>query len=160
MKKTVFVITCFIAIALLSMAFIKQEDPLYKNLKILPKDITKHGMDSIMKHYTVSLGVKCNFCHVRNEADRKLDFASDGNKKKAVAREMMLMTREINRKYFVEQNWTNEGDNSTDQAITCYTCHHGQEDPAAFPPPRTDTTHEGATSGSATHSGPTQEGTR
>ena len=35
----------------------------YKNLKVLPKDISEQRMDSLMESYTKALGVSCSFCH-------------------------------------------------------------------------------------------------
>src|SRR5690606_23342798 len=37
--------------------------PPWKNLKVLPKDISKDSLDHLMKGYTLALGVKCNYCH-------------------------------------------------------------------------------------------------
>ncbi len=45
---------------------------------------------------------------------QKLDFASDENEHKLIARDMMRMTMKINKKYFR---------NEKQDAITCYTCH-------------------------------------
>ena len=133
MKKTFAVILGFAAIITLSLAFTKKEDPVYKNLKILPKNITKEQLDSVMHHFTASLSVKCNFCHVRNEEAKTWDFASDDNKHKLVAREMMKMTDKINDKYF---DVTGSKKNKLDAQlmVTCYTCHHGNTDPATKAP--------------------------
>ena len=58
------IILCVAAFVCMSF-IVTNEEPRYKNLKVLPKNITKPQMDSVMKHFTVALGVKCNFCHVR-----------------------------------------------------------------------------------------------
>ncbi|MGH2646369.1 MAG: c-type cytochrome [Ginsengibacter sp.] len=100
MKKSFLIIfTCVIAI-LIFQAFTTSYEPHFKNLQILPKDISGHDLDSVMHHFTASLGVKCNFCHVRNEAEKKMDFASDDKPEKKVARKMMLMAIDINKNYF------------------------------------------------------------
>ena len=128
MKKSIFIISIFIAVVLASFAFKKAEAVKYENLKVLPKNTTKQQMDSIMKHFSASLGVRCTYCHVRgNDAQMNFDFASDGNNKKAEARDMMRMMNKINRKYF-------RGGNEGGLAVTCYSCHHGQEEPATKPP--------------------------
>ena len=129
MKKTWIITTCFVALVCMSFAVTKEE-PRYKNLKVLPKSITKPEMDSVMKHFTASLGVKCNFCHMRTADNKEWDFASDGNKHKLVAREMMKMTKKVNKKYF---NVTeNKGVNTT-LMVSCYTCHNGKAEPAVRP---------------------------
>ncbi len=133
MKKTLAVTLALGLMIFASMAFTKDE-PRYKNLKVLPKDITEKQMDSVMHHFTASLNVKCNFCHVRREGEQHPDFASDDNKHKLVARDMMKMTNKLNKKYF------NLGGGkqtlSTRLMVTCYTCHHGSTDPATRPAPR------------------------
>lgn len=133
MKKTFAVVLGFAAIISLSLAFTKKEDPVYKNLKVLPKDITKEQLDSVMHHFTASLNVKCNFCHVRNEETKSWDFAADDNKHKLVARQMMKMTDKINDKYF---DVTGSKKNKLDAQlmVTCYTCHHGATDPVTKAP--------------------------
>lgn len=111
-------------------SFVAKDIPVFKNLKVLRKDISEKELDSIMHHFTVSLGEKCNFCHVRNEAKGEMDFASDDNQYKSVARKMMLMADKINK-----DNFKMEEDGKTEiiQAVTCYTCHHGEAVPSTKP---------------------------
>ena len=100
MKKSFLVIlTCVISV-IIFQAFTTSREPHFKNLQILPKDISGHDLDSVMHHFTAALGVKCNFCHVRNESERKMDFASDDKPEKNIARKMMLMAIDINKNYF------------------------------------------------------------
>lgn len=139
MKKTVIVSLLFAAI--ISMSFVMTADePIYKNLKVLPRNIKRNQMDSVMKHFTVSLNVKCNFCHTYNEELKAMDFASDANDHKGIAREMIKMTTKLNEKYFDVKDKTKL---NTYQEVTCYTCHNGKVHPAKFPAqakPETDTT--------------------
>ena len=85
-----------------------------KNLKLLKPE---HLMRT-MQMFRVSLGVRCDFCHVRG------DFASDQKPEKLMARKMIVMVHQIN-------------GNFPDGKIhvTCYTCHRGSEMPATEPPP-------------------------
>lgn len=141
MKRSLWVTFGFALLIMASLAFTNDE-PLYKNLKVLPKNTTKEQMDSIMKHFTASLNVKCNFCHVRNEEAKTWDYASDKNKHKLISRDMMKMTTKINKKYFDVGGGKNS---STALMVTCYTCHNGHKEPEAMPPapqpkPATDTT--------------------
>ncbi len=130
MKKTAFIISAFASMIAFSFAFTKADEPRYKNLKVLPKSTTKQQMDSVMKHFTASLGVKCNHCHVYNEAQKSMDFASDANEHKGVARDMMRMTSKINQKYFDVKNSKSL---EADLEMTCYTCHNGKAHPGKWP---------------------------
>jgi len=125
--KPLFFITAIVGIiSLAAMAPGQQKDePKAKNLKVLPKDISHHDLDSIMDNFKVALGVKCDFCHARSKDNPKhLDFASDEKEHKLVARDMMKMTNKINKKYFKEH----EG-NDNIAAIQCATCHNGNKKP-------------------------------
>ncbi len=133
MKKTVIIIFCFVAVVSMSFVVIKDE-PRYKNLKVLPKNTNKQQLDSVMKDFTVALGVKCNFCHVRlGDEQKNWDFASDGNKHKNIARDMMRMTAKINKKFFDVKNVKSL---DADLEVGCYTCHGGKAHPAKFPTPQ------------------------
>ena len=86
-----------------------------RNLKVLPADISRDDLKAQMKQISKDLGVKCSFCHVKD------DFASDDNKHKRIARKMMKMTQDINGRHFA---W--EGA----PQVSCFTCHQGQKEPA------------------------------
>jgi hypothetical protein len=75
-----------------------------------------------MKTFSKSLGVKCNHCHVaRTDDPKKLDFAADDKPEKQIARKMIRMTADINKKYI-----SKIGDLDH---ITCVTCHRGHLKP-------------------------------
>ena len=83
------------------------------NLKVLPKSWSRKQVTAYMKGgIKRGLGQKCSYCH-----DVK-DYAADGNKHKAIAREMIQMTFEMNKRYFGGK-----------QRVTCYTCHLGKKEP-------------------------------
>ena len=155
MKKTFLVSLAFVGLVALSCAVTKQNagstgKSEYKNLKVLPQDITHEQMDSVMHHFTASLNVRCNFCHMRNDQTNQWDWASDENKHKLAARSMMTMTNELNKKYF---NLTGASaiTITTPLMVTCFTCHHGSTEPSTKPPkqerpqqrPPQDTTRKG-----------------
>jgi hypothetical protein len=104
------------------------EEPKYKNLKILPKKISKEDLDKVMDSFKEALGVKCSFCHApsKDTAQKWPDFASDEKPEKGIARKMMKMTGKINKKYF-SYNKNEQGE--TIPAVSCMTCHHGKEHP-------------------------------
>jgi len=97
--------------------------PAFKNLKIFPAEIPRERLIEIMRGYTVSLGVKCTFCHVGEEGKREtMDFASDANPHKNIARMMMAMTRRLNEQDFAVKDFTK-------LKVTCFTCHRGSPHP-------------------------------
>lgn len=107
----------------------------WKNLKVLPKNISKKDLDKVMDDWRDALGVRCGFCHARNKETGKTDFASDSLEEKKAAREMMKMTANINKKYFKEDKDSKDSKDMT-AAITCYVCHHGNAHPESIAPPR------------------------
>jgi Photosynthetic reaction centre cytochrome C subunit len=100
MKKSLLIIIGCITSIILFQAFTITQEPHFKNLQILPKDISDHDLDSVMHHFSASLGVKCNFCHVVDTVAKKMDAASDDKPEKNMARKMMLMAIDINKNYF------------------------------------------------------------
>jgi hypothetical protein len=132
MKRSLKVIFGLILVVAVSAAFTRIKDPGYKNLQLLPKNITEKQMDSVMHHFTESLNVDCNFCHVKQDAnEQEWDWASDKNKHKLVARQMMTMTNKLNDEYFP---YSGKAENlSTILTVTCYSCHNGSTEPATKP---------------------------
>lgn len=131
MKKSYAVIAAFVLLIAVSFAFTSLEDPNYTNLKILPKNISKTKMDSVMKSFTAALGVKCNFCHTYDQEAKAMNFASDANEHKDVARQMMRLTTKLNKKFFDVKNAKSL---DSKLAVTCQTCHNGKEHPATLAP--------------------------
>lgn len=125
MKKNLIYIFSFLLVGLVLMSFNnstkevyfgKLSDDGFKNLKILPKDISKDSLMTLMKGYNKALGVKCNHCHT-------MDKSSDEKHEKDIARHMIKLTNEINAKEFapVGEQYKN--------AIDCATCHRGSTKP-------------------------------
>ena len=116
------------SLVILGVAATTRPDARYKNLQILPKDISEHDMDSIMNSYTRALGMGCGFCHnpVAGFED-SLDFVTDKNEMKENARKMMRMTIEINTKNFYYDKKKSPVYLNT---VHCYTCHKGEAYPA------------------------------
>ena len=99
----------------------------HKNLKILSKNISYENLDKVMDNFKDALGVKCNFCHVKQKEDEsKWDFASDEKPEKEIARKMMKMMMRINKKYFKHKVSYNPGEVLT---VSCQTCHNGKPRP-------------------------------
>lgn len=68
-----------------------------------------------------ALGVSCNTCHVRG------NFASEDKPEKLKARQMLEMTKALNKQYFPDYK-PKEGESMLGR-ITCYTCHKGETAP-------------------------------
>lgn len=88
-------------------------------------------MDSVMQHFSISLNVECTFCHTKMPGSEELDWASDSNKHKLVAREMMTMTNKLNDEHFPYGGKAE--DMATNLTVTCYTCHQGKKHPLVKP---------------------------
>jgi len=139
-RKKIAVFVCMAACIIFSVAAHKPDGKQqgYKNLQILPKDISKDSLDHVMHFFTRSLGVHCDFCHAKSKdtTQRWPDFASDDKPEKNIARHMMTMAGEINVKYF---NFMGSTMPDTIHVVTCVTCHNGKPHPenmVAPEPPR------------------------
>ncbi|HLS38228.1 MAG TPA: c-type cytochrome [Sphingobacterium bovisgrunnientis] len=101
-----------------------QENNKPKNLKVLSKNISDEELTKVMRGFNAALGVKCGYCHApKSNGEKGMDFASDSNPKKNMAREMMKMTKKINKKYFKHEH------QGLVKNISCETCHNGQAQP-------------------------------
>ena len=89
------------------------------NLQALPTETTRPEVIAIMQAFTVALGVRCEHCHVGPPAN--LDYSSDEKPVKRTARQMILMTRDINAKVASAVN--KQASDAT--RVQCVTCHRG-----------------------------------
>ncbi|HXT18865.1 MAG TPA: c-type cytochrome [Gemmatimonadaceae bacterium] len=96
------------------------------NTKIIPRNTPPIQVVGIMRNFAIDLGVRCQFCHVGREGQplAQFDFASDEKQTKAIARQMMLMAQEINRRVD-----TLPGHSAQSIQVTCRTCHRGVSKP-------------------------------
>ena len=93
----------------------KKAEEVFKNIQML-KGIPADQVFPTMQFITASLGVECDFCHVRDA------FEKDDKKPKVTARKMMDMMFAINADNFDRH-----------RAVTCYSCHRGSVQPVAIP---------------------------
>lgn len=102
----------------------------FKNLKVLPKDISEEQLDEYMHKFSTSLGVRCWYCHVGEEGKpfSEWDFAADTKKPKETARLMMQMTGELNQKWVAQV----KSDRPAPARVGCATCHHGKPVPQSL----------------------------
>lgn len=103
----------------------------WQNLKVLPQNISKDSLHNLMKGYSISLGVKCNFCHEsQKDNPKELDFASDAKIQKEIARGMIKMTDDINKNYFLPHKQDPKPTQTYD--VACITCHRGTTNPKEY----------------------------
>lgn len=108
-----------------------EPQPVWKNLKVLPQDISKDSLMGLMDNYSISLGVKCSFCHAPQKDDpSKLDFASDAILAKEITRGMITMTNEINENYF-KPHFPDPKPKQV-HTLNCVMCHHGTANPREY----------------------------
>ena len=96
----------------------------FENLKVLPRDIPRDSLIQIMRGFALSLGVRCQYCHVqRTGADGRetFDFKADEKDPKEKARFMMRMVRDLNTQ--VLPNVPHRRDPPV--SVSCVTCHRG-----------------------------------
>jgi hypothetical protein len=96
------------------------------NTKVIPHATPVQDVIGTMRNFTSALGVRCQFCHVGEEGQplAQFDFASDKKRNKLVARQMMLMLQEINRRL---DTIPEKGQPAVTAA--CSTCHRGVSRP-------------------------------
>ncbi len=87
----------------------------FKNIQVL-KDLPPGQLIPAMQFITSSLGVECDFCHVRGAFDK------DDKPTKKTARKMMQMMAALN-----QQNFDSR------REVTCYSCHRGSSKPVSIP---------------------------
>jgi hypothetical protein len=100
------------------------------NLQVL-KTIPESQLFPVMNALSDSLGVRCDYCHVRINPDPAKTWSlaggwvwdRDDKPAKIIARDMMRMVLAIN-----QQQALNGA------KVTCFTCHRGSTTPARFPP--------------------------
>ena len=88
--------------------------------------LTVRQFEQEMQHFVQATGLGCNGCHTP-----KGNFASDENPRKVKAREMIGMTKALNRQFFADHKPA-EGE-STLGRVSCYTCHQGDLKPKSAP---------------------------
>src|SRR2546423_10268433 len=99
-----------------------------KNIQVL-KGLPSSQLVPLMNFVAVSLGVKCDFCHVKQGKDPKTGFdnwiwESDEKQEKKTARQMMQMVISLNH---------SQGFGLDPGEVRCYTGHPGSPRPQPLP---------------------------
>jgi hypothetical protein len=108
-----------------------------RNTQVIPRSTPVSNVVGTMRNFTSALGVRCQYCHVGREGMPldSFDFASDQMRNKLVAREMMRMVGEINKRLDTLPERPVAG-----VTVTCMTCHHGISRPVSLAARLADTT--------------------
>jgi photosynthetic reaction center cytochrome c subunit len=93
----------------------KTAEQFFKNIQVM-KGVPAESVVPAMQFISASLGVECEFCHVRDANEK------DDKKEKVTARKMIEMQMAINRDNFKGRS-----------EVTCYSCHRGAHDPVGVP---------------------------
>lgn len=99
------------------------------NVKVIPKNTPPIQVVGMMRNFAGALGVRCQYCHVGQEGQplSTFDFAKDEKRTKLVARQMMRMVEEINRR--IDSLPHDHGQPHDSLRVSCMTCHRGVSRP-------------------------------
>ena len=98
----------------------KTVDQTRKNIQVL-KGLPDSQLGTVMNFVAVSLGRRCDYCHV-NKGGNNWVWESDEKEEKLTARKMMAMVIGINKDNF-----------RGSPSVSCYTCHRGRTSPMGIP---------------------------
>lgn len=113
------------------------------NTQVIPRNTPVLQVIGQMRNFAGDLGVRCQFCHVGQEGRplSEFDFAADTKREKLVARQMMLMVAEIDRRVDTlpghgagphpagHEHAATAPAAPTTPLVTCGTCHRGVSRP-------------------------------
>lgn len=113
---------------LLALALVTQIPDSFTNLKVLPRDITRDSLIQVMRGFSLSLNVRCQYCHTGGDGQSfaGVEFAKDDKPAKRRARFMLRMVDSLNRAVLPNLPELN---GRQPLQITCKTCHRGAARP-------------------------------
>ncbi len=102
----------------------------FENLQYFPKDIPRDTLIQVMRGFSFTLGVRCQYCHAGGDgvSFQGVVFSSDDKPTKRKARYMLRMVDSINLKLLAlvpERR-------SPPVTVACVTCHRGLPVPATL----------------------------
>src|SRR5262249_60249821 len=99
--------------------------PELTNLQYFPKTTSREELVGIMRGFSFSLGVRCQYCHVGTDGPdlKDMNFASDDKEAKRTARAMLRMVDSINQQYIVKLG------TNPPARVQAVTCDHGLSKP-------------------------------
>ncbi|HEX7284852.1 MAG TPA: c-type cytochrome [Candidatus Angelobacter sp.] len=125
MDRLLVCLRVFLSLLFLSASILAQIPDKFTNLQVLPKDISKSDLVSMMRNFAGDLGVRCGYCHVGGDPNtlKGVNFASDESDKKKNARLMLRMMQSIN------QDHLSKLGRQPAARVSCGTCHRGLSQP-------------------------------
>jgi hypothetical protein len=104
----------------------QEEEPLL-NLQFFPQDITRDSLVEVMRGFSLSLGVRCQYCHVGGNgvSFEGVEFESDDDPDKRKTRFMLRMVETLNQSMLPMMADRDE----PAYEISCKTCHRGSAKP-------------------------------
>ncbi len=120
-------ILAFAVVVVRSQTTDKPVEQVRKNIQVL-KGLPDPQLFLVMNFVGDSLGVHCDYCHVKGEKNPQTRedtwlWEKDDKREKLVGREMMRMVLELNQNKFKRE-----------AVVTCYTCHRGSTRPERMAP--------------------------
>lgn len=100
----------------------------FTNLQYFPKNTSREELVGIMRGFSFSLNVRCEYCHAGKDSPNLSDmnFASDEKETKRTARNMLRMVDAINHDYIQKLG------RQEPSQVSCVTCHHGLKVPTTM----------------------------
>src|SRR5215471_20738276 len=91
----------FLALFLTSIAAHAQIPSEFTNLQFFPKTISRDELIGVMRGFSFSLNVRCEYCHAGKGGNelKDMNYASDEKETKRTARAMLHMVDAINQNY-------------------------------------------------------------
>lgn len=99
----------------------------FRNLRHFPRDIARDSLIEVMRGFSLSLGVRCQYCHVGGDgvSFEGVVFESDDDPDKRKARYMLGLVETLNRGLLPMMADRDE----PGYEIGCKTCHRGRPKP-------------------------------
>jgi len=116
----------YLALSLISLD--AQIPDSFTNLKVLPRNIARDSLIQIMRGFSLSLNVRCQYCHVGGDGQSfvGVEFAKDDDPDKRTARFMLRMVDSLNRAVLPK---IPDLGGRAPLRVECKTCHRGAARP-------------------------------
>ncbi|HEY6347819.1 MAG TPA: c-type cytochrome [Candidatus Angelobacter sp.] len=113
-------IRLFLSLFLAVAAAHAQAPAEFTNLQFFPKTISSDELMGVMRGFSFSLNVRCEYCHAGKGGNelKDMNWASDEKETKRTARAMLRMVDAINQDYIAKLG------RQAPKQVACVTCHH------------------------------------
>jgi len=99
----------------------------FRNLQFFAEDISRDSLLDVMRGFSFSLGVRCQYCHVGGDgiSFEGVEFHSDDDPDKRKARYMLRLVADLNERLLPQMPDRTE----PNVRMECKTCHRGRAKP-------------------------------